>query len=181
VTVADAFSDTVSVLLGAGDGTFGAATNFPTGRSPSSVVVGDFNGDGLPDLAVANLDADNVAILLNGRTRAVHLNRGALAFGSQPVGTLSAPQMVTLTNTGSFGVNVTQARVVGDDAAELPIVDDDCSGRVVTEGGSCSIVVRFAPSATGPRAAVLEVNEVTTDAPRSPHTVVLRGVGGRRP
>ena len=29
------------------------------------MTVGDFNGDGKPDLAVANLDSDNVSVLLN--------------------------------------------------------------------------------------------------------------------
>jgi uncharacterized repeat protein (TIGR01451 family) len=43
---------------------FGTATNYPVGTNPSSVVVGDFNGDGKPDLAVANFGSDNVSILL---------------------------------------------------------------------------------------------------------------------
>ena len=45
-----------SVLLGNGDGTFQTAQNFAAGSSPVSVAVGDFNGDGKPDLAVANLN-----------------------------------------------------------------------------------------------------------------------------
>src|SRR5207245_9985782 len=48
----------VSVLLGNGDGTFQPAQSFAAGFSPSSVVVGDFNGDGRPDLAVANAGLD---------------------------------------------------------------------------------------------------------------------------
>src|SRR5207247_9267627 len=42
----------VSVLLGNGDGTFQAARNFATGAHSVSVAVGDFNRDGVPDLAV---------------------------------------------------------------------------------------------------------------------------------
>src|SRR5262249_41628225 len=45
---------TVSVLLGAGDGTFGAARAFDAGDGPLSVAVGDFDGDGALDLALAN-------------------------------------------------------------------------------------------------------------------------------
>ena len=45
-------STTVSVLLGNGDGTFGTKTDFATGDYPSSVAIGDLNGDGRPDLAV---------------------------------------------------------------------------------------------------------------------------------
>src|SRR5437667_451343 len=43
--------DTVSILLGTGTGSFGAKTDFGTGRAPSSVAVGDFNSDGKFDLA----------------------------------------------------------------------------------------------------------------------------------
>src|SRR5215472_14825544 len=44
----------VSVLLGNGDGTFQAAQNIPVGANASTVAVGDFNGDGIPDLAVGH-------------------------------------------------------------------------------------------------------------------------------
>jgi len=54
---------TVSILLGNGDGTFRAAQNFLAGGSPGSLAVGDFNGDGLPDVAVNA--GGGVAILLN--------------------------------------------------------------------------------------------------------------------
>src|SRR5437899_4410384 len=54
LAVADNGSNTVSVLLGRGDGTFGAARSFPTGNGPRCVIVADFNGDGIADLAVAN-------------------------------------------------------------------------------------------------------------------------------
>src|SRR5207302_182670 len=47
---------TVAVLLGNGDGTFQAPRNFAAGTGPLSVAVGDVNGDGQPDLAVANYD-----------------------------------------------------------------------------------------------------------------------------
>ncbi len=44
----------VSVLLGNGDGTFQAALNVAAGKNPFSIAVGDFNGDGRPDVVVAN-------------------------------------------------------------------------------------------------------------------------------
>ena len=59
-------SNTASIILGDGAGHFGAATSFTTGAgtNPNSVAVGDFNGDGKQDLAVANFNSFNVSILL---------------------------------------------------------------------------------------------------------------------
>src|SRR4028118_1379251 len=57
-------SDNVSLLLGNGDGTFGAATYFGVGSNPNTVAVGDINGDGNSDLATANNNSDNLSILL---------------------------------------------------------------------------------------------------------------------
>jgi tetratricopeptide (TPR) repeat protein len=57
-------ANTVSILLGNGDGTFGAKTDFPTGTSPVAIATGDFNGDGKFDLAVVNQGDNSVSILL---------------------------------------------------------------------------------------------------------------------
>ena len=57
-------SNTVSVLLGNGEGTFQPAVDYAVGTSPYSVAVGDFNGDGKLDLAVADGGNDNVGVLL---------------------------------------------------------------------------------------------------------------------
>ncbi len=54
LAVANEWDGNISVLLGNGDGTFGAAVNYGVGDGPNSVAIGDLNGDGHPDLAVAN-------------------------------------------------------------------------------------------------------------------------------
>jgi hypothetical protein len=60
---------TVSVLLGNGDGTFAAPVTYPVGEDsigfPDSVIALDLNGDGLPDLAVANRNDNSITVLLN--------------------------------------------------------------------------------------------------------------------
>ena len=54
LVVSNHLADTVSVLLGKGDGTFGAPTTYDVGDGPEGVAIADLNGDGNPDLAVAN-------------------------------------------------------------------------------------------------------------------------------
>jgi hypothetical protein len=44
---------------------FAPAVSFFTGTEPISVAVGDFNGDGKPDLAVADASSNAVSVLLN--------------------------------------------------------------------------------------------------------------------
>ncbi len=78
IVVANYDSNTVSILLGNGNGTFQTAQNFNCGSYPISVAVGDFNGDGNLDVAVAN-NADN----LPGGNLAIMFGNGN--------GTLQAP------------------------------------------------------------------------------------------
>jgi len=58
-------SNSVSILLGKGDGTFQDAQSYSVDLNPRSVAVGDFNRDSYPDLAVADLNSDQVTILIN--------------------------------------------------------------------------------------------------------------------
>jgi hypothetical protein len=56
---------TVTILIGKGNGTFMPKAVSPqTGSVPYSVVVADFNGDGKPDLAVANAGSNTITVLL---------------------------------------------------------------------------------------------------------------------
>jgi hypothetical protein len=55
LAVLNTSTDTVSILLGNGDGTFQPPVTYGTGDYPAGLAVGDFNGDGIPDLAVRQL------------------------------------------------------------------------------------------------------------------------------
>jgi hypothetical protein len=57
-------SNTVSILLGKGDGTFQSHVDYSTGSLPAQVVVADFNRDGKLDLATANGYGNSVSVLL---------------------------------------------------------------------------------------------------------------------
>ena len=67
LAVANAGTDSVSVLLGLGDGRFQGAVNYGVvGDQPKSVVLADVNGDGLLDLLTANQGTTGtISILYN--------------------------------------------------------------------------------------------------------------------
>ena len=76
VVTANRGDNTVSVLLGNGDGTFEPQETFPTGTTPRAVAVGDFNGDGQVDIVTANLGDDTASVLLGN-------GDGTFSFGAQ--------------------------------------------------------------------------------------------------
>ncbi len=77
---------------------------------------------------------------------------GSLSFASQAVGTASAAQTVTVTNSGNAPLLVSRVAVTGDFSET-----DNCAGTSIAVGGSCTVEVRFLPTATGSRAGVLTV------------------------
>jgi len=64
LAVSNRGTDDVSILLGLGNGSFGAASSFAARTGPNGVAIGDYNGDGRPDLAVTNGGTHDVSILL---------------------------------------------------------------------------------------------------------------------
>jgi hypothetical protein len=65
VTGNDDTANTVSVLLGKGDGTFAPHVDYAAGGGVTGVAVGDFNGDGKLDIVVLyGYDPAKVAVLL---------------------------------------------------------------------------------------------------------------------
>ena len=66
VDLAGTGANVVSVMLGNGDGTFGAKTDFPVAATPQAVAAGDFNSDGKMDLVATLNDAQLSLALLTG-------------------------------------------------------------------------------------------------------------------
>ncbi|MGA1840144.1 MAG: FG-GAP repeat domain-containing protein [bacterium] len=67
LAVANSGSESVSIMINNGDGTFGNIINYSVGDSPKCIISDDLDEDGYLDLAVANSDSDsnNVSILIN--------------------------------------------------------------------------------------------------------------------
>ncbi len=81
---------TVTVLLGDGTGNFSAQPAFSVAAgSLSAIVVGDFNGDGKPDLAIAATGANTIAVLL-GHGDGSFAPAVAYAVGNGPASLIAA-------------------------------------------------------------------------------------------
>jgi hypothetical protein len=66
IATANRDDDSVTVLIGNGDGTFREPISFPVGASPVSIGAADLDGDGAIDLVTANQGDESISILLNG-------------------------------------------------------------------------------------------------------------------
>jgi hypothetical protein len=141
LAVANSFSNNVSILLGTGTGTFGAATNFTVSGSPISVAIGDFNGDGMSDLAVANFGSNTISILLNAfcppTVTSINPTSGPNTGGTivTIIGTNFVVGATTVSFGGSAGTNVTCASIT-QCTATSPAGSGTVDVTVTTAGGT---------------------------------------------
>jgi len=77
LVVADYTGNSVSVLLGNGDGTFSGPTSYAAGNYPYAVALADVNGDGHPDIVCANLNLNHLTL---GGVVSVLLGKGDGTF-----------------------------------------------------------------------------------------------------
>lgn len=149
----------LSILLGNGDGTFTATTASPTvGLYPDSIVVADFNADGVPDLALTSVDQSVVTILLGN---------GDGTFKSSPnLSTVSIPQSVA---TGDFN---------GDGIADLAVVNAN-SVLIFLGNGDGTFTVSPTNSSTGMSAITVAAGDFNGDG--IPDLAVVNSCGPSYP
>ncbi|HLI77391.1 MAG TPA: choice-of-anchor D domain-containing protein, partial [Acidobacteriaceae bacterium] len=136
---------------------------------------------GLPNVAVLGLTLDPPTRTLwagtHGRSMwALQLPQpptatpspAALAFANQDVGTTSAAQTVTLSNTGGMALAISSITVAA------PYSQTNTCGTSLAAGASCTINVTFSPTVAGNAPATLTI----ADNLRSgPVTIALSGAG----
>ncbi|MBN1441493.1 MAG: VCBS repeat-containing protein, partial [Planctomycetes bacterium] len=76
----DYIPDTVSVLIGRGDGTFQSPLNFSVGDAPRGITAADFNGDGFVDIATANSASRQIPGVVAPQDVSILLGRGGGTF-----------------------------------------------------------------------------------------------------
>ena len=114
-------SGSVSVLLGNGDGTYQSAVSYSSGGLDSNaVVIGDVNGDGKPDLVVANNCSDNNC---NNGSVSILLGNGDGTFQSA----------VSYGSGGQDATSVAIADVNGDAKLDV-VVTNNCTTNNCTNG-----------------------------------------------
>jgi archaellum component FlaF (FlaF/FlaG flagellin family) len=112
-------------------------------------------------------------IELTGTATLAKVSPKTLTFASQKVGTKSTPQTVTVTNEGSAAMQFSGVSVGGRDYRDFTETDN-CTGRSISQGASCTVNVTFAPTKAGTRSATLSIEAVGTT---SPAPVALLGTG----
>ncbi|MGA8763156.1 MAG: FG-GAP-like repeat-containing protein, partial [Candidatus Sulfotelmatobacter sp.] len=161
------FPPGAAVFLGKGDGTFGSATVYKAAGIVSYAAVGDFNGDGKKDVVVTDNNSNVVIVMLN--TGNVSFSPTTpLIFNKQTVGTTSAPQKVTLTNSGKTALTISQMKAAGQFA-----MISTCHASVAV-GGKCTISVTFSPQSKGAKQGTVTILD---SASSKPMVIELSGTG----
>lgn len=169
-------AQSVSVLLGTGSSTAGQAflapKNYVVGKNPTGLVAGDFNGDGLPDIAVTigglpTAPNTVMGVLLNSPAS---LSPASFTFPVTVLNKTSAAKAFTLSNTAPNSLIITSIGFTGTNATDFAQTNN-CGGAV-SGNSSCTISVTFKPLNINGRSATLSV----TDSAGT-QTAALKGTG----
>jgi hypothetical protein len=123
-------------------------------------------GAGAPPVAVAT-----VALTGTGIQPGLSPSATSLAFGLVTVGSVSVPQMVTLTNGGSASLTLSDISISGS------FTQTNTAGptpSTLAPGASCTVTVQFVPASSGALSGILTI---ASNAPASPLTIALTGTG----
>jgi VCBS repeat protein len=152
----------VEVLLGNGDGTFQPPHHYDAGVSPVSVVTGDFNGDQVPDIAVADKGTSsttgNVSVLLGNGDGSFQRAR-AFATDHNPVAIVAADfnrdgRTDLATANGYFNGSVSVLLGNGDGSFRAPLntpvsfIPSDLAAGDLTGDGIPDLLVTISDTAT---------------------------------
>ncbi len=136
-------NNSVSVLLGVGDGTFPTHVEYPVPGHPSSIVTGDFNGDGKIDIATVDPYQSEISILLGNGD-----------------GTFQGHQEYL---TGSHPVAIATADLNGDGKLDLVVVDFNDNKVAILLGNGDGTFKAHVDYATGNGPSAVAIGDFNSD------------------
>ena len=152
------------------------------GTNQGTLVIAD-NASGSPQ----SISLNGTATAPPPPAPAVTLMPGTLTFsGTTTQGTSSAPQPVTITNSGNAALNFTAAAALsGLNAGDFSIGGNTCASSLAA-GSSCTVAIVFSPLATGVRTTNLSFADSASNSPQSvtvngtatPAAVIAAAPGG---
>jgi hypothetical protein len=98
-----------------------------------------------------------------------------LNFGNQKQQTTSAPQTVTLSNTGTAPLSIGSIAISGTNAGDF--ARTTTCGASLAAGANCTISVTFKPTHKGARSATLTIIDNSNAVANSAQNVSLSGTG----
>jgi hypothetical protein len=137
IAVTNYASNTISVFLGNGDGSFQAGVTYATGTGPFAIATADFNGDGKLDLVVGNFSGANVSVLL-GNGNGTFQTAVNYAVGTTPKGiaiadfNLDGILDLAVTNFGSNTISILLGTGSGTFGTQTTIASAANPYRIVT-------------------------------------------------
>jgi predicted outer membrane repeat protein len=135
------------------------------------VLTTDQRGQPRPDEAADNGACDIGAVEGTEPSATVGLSTNSLDFGTQLVGTTSAPRAVTITNTGTVPLGFFDIYESGPDFQDFYFdPSSTCDYSIpVLPGSSCIVALVFSPAMTetaGTSSATLYIYDNTADSPQ---------------
>ncbi len=158
-----------TLLLGNGDGTFQNPQYWNAPIYAGSLIVGDFDGDGMLDLLTVGSNTVGSAVISLFRRTALSISPAYLNFQNVQIGS-TATLTSTLTNIGQ-GTESIQS--IGLENAKGYFTETNDCGATLAPGASCTVTVTF--FATSPYSAVASVSVAYTGALGSPQSILLAG------
>jgi len=147
-----------AILQGKGDGTFTSLQGFYNGRGAVSAAIADFNGDGMPDVALVNTGnfvPSFISIMFNS-TQPVSVSPLLVNYGSVAVGASKA-ETVILTNDQSTPLAISSVTLGGTDPADFKETNNCGTSRL--PGHDCTITVTAKPTVLGAQSATLTIKD----------------------
>jgi trimeric autotransporter adhesin len=158
--------------------------------SNTTVAIGDscqlslraaptVTGEAVASLSIPSDDPTSpatVALSGTGTTPDLRVSPSSLQFGTQSIGEVRPTQTIDFDNSadGTGPLVAGGVSLAGADAGDFDLVFDNCSGASIPPGDDCQIGVRYAPVASGPSQASVQI---PSNGSTLPVEVALSGTG----